>query len=214
MIEKELVYEIIDFSIIFEVFINFFVIFALISILNIFLIRRVELIELFRRETKEQSPVKVSSIKVILSILILLVGYMFIFKAQESDTVMFLPIGLLFVLAGMFLTFSQIISGVCSYLRNKNFIVNNFVRRVNVNTLLYRIKQNWFLFTTVALLISGAISVTTIAFSLKDTVSTVAFREHPFTYIYVTDNQNIDHEVEKRLKNLALKKIVQESSLL
>ena len=189
-----------------NVILYFFAIFTIISLFNIRIIKKSQLIDLFKKENKEQKPVKVRAYKIILSIIIVISGYVMIFQAKNSETIVFLPIGLIFILIGMFLTFKQIITGICSYLRKTDSVSKNFVARVNLNTLLYRINENSFLLTVVSLLISASISLTTIGFATNASSKSINKTFHPFSYIYVTKDENSDKEINKIIEKSGLER--------
>lgn len=196
-----------NMSIFCNVLIRFLLIFMVIGISNINMALRFKLVELFKKDSVEDTTVKISILKIIFSTLVVIIGYVMIFNVKGSETILYMPVGLMLILVGMFLTFNQIITGLCLYLRKTDLVFRNFVWRVNLSTLLHRINKNSFLLTMVSILISVSISLTTLGFAIEKNISYINQKVHPFTYMYVSKDSDNDRIVDEIIEKSGLKKL-------
>ena len=178
-----------------ETAVTFFAIFAAVSLLGYINIVRSKLIDLFNASKREESIPKLSYIKVILSII--LIGYAY-YCARKAIGVNFgknFMLTLVLIVPGTYFLFESVYSIIMRAVVKNKKILYNGVNIVSLSNIAFRIKNNYKVLATVAILITITLTSYGTVSSLKYFTEVNDAVQRPYSFSYVSQANNADQKV-------------------
>ncbi|WP_377867430.1 FtsX-like permease family protein [Bacillus sp. R86525] len=170
--------------------ITFTVITIFTSLQSYLLIYRFKLIELFQAEKKGEKVPKASIVSAVVSIILLVSSYWFMFNGAIMLSMPLIAIGTYFLFR--FLT--------VYLLKRAQKNKPNYYKGINIigtSHLLYRIKGNALMLTIIALLISVALPYLQASFSEYSITEKDAHETAPFSYIHLSKDETSDNQIKR-----------------
>ncbi|OUB74164.1 ABC transporter permease [Bacillus thuringiensis] len=184
----------VNFSIPMEAIMNTTITFTAITIFtslqSYLLIYRFKLIELFQAEKKGEKVPKASIVSAVVSIILLVSSYWFMFNGA---TMLSMPL----VAIGTYLLFRSL---TVYLLKRAQKNKPNYYKGINIigtSHLLYRIKGNALMLTIIALLISVALPYLQASFSEYSITEKDAHETAPFSYIHLSKDETSDNQIKR-----------------
>lgn len=184
----------VNFSIPMEAIMNTTITFTAITIFtslqSYLLIYRFKLIELFQAEKKGEKVPKASIVSAVVSIILLVSSYWFMFNGA---TMLSMPL----VAIGTYLLFRSL---TVYLLKRAQKNKSNYYKGINIigtSHLLYRIKGNALMLTIIALLISVALPYLQASFSEYSITEKDAHKTSPFSYIHLSKDETSDNQIKQ-----------------
>ncbi|PFF72450.1 ABC transporter permease [Bacillus thuringiensis] len=184
----------VNFSIPMEAIMNTTITFTAITIFtslqSYLLIYRFKLIELFQAEKKGEKVPKASIVSAVVSIILLISSYWFMFNGA---TMLSMPL----VAIGTYLLFRSL---TVYLLKRAQKNKSNYYKGINIigtSHLLYRIKGNALMLTIIALLISVALPYLQASFSEYSITEKDAHKTSPFSYIHLSKDETSDNQIKQ-----------------
>lgn len=170
--------------------ITFTVITIFTSLQSYLLIYRFKLIELFQADKKGEKVPKASIFSALVSIILLVSSYWFMFNGA---TMLSMPL----VAIGTYLLFRSL---TVYLLKRAQKNKSNYYKGINIigtSHLLYRIKGNALMLTIIALLISVALPYLQASFSEYSITEKDAHETAPFSYIHLSKDETSDNQIKR-----------------
>lgn len=179
------------------VFIIIFFINALVGYINIY---KSKLIDLFNASKQEERLPKVNYIKGLLSIICIAAGYYFAQHAIGDKFTTNLPLSLVFIIIGTYWFFGSFYSIVMKFIINNKKILYNGVNIVSMNSIAFRIKNNYRTLTAVAILVALTLTSYGTVASLKYFVEIRDYIQTPYAISYISSDNSVKQQVRDTLK--------------
>lgn len=170
--------------------ITFTVITIFTSLQSYLLIYRFKLIELFQAEKKGEKVPKASIVSAVVSIILLVSSYWFMFNGAIMLSMPLIAIGTYFLFRSL----------TVYLLKRAQKNKPNYYKGINIigtSHLLYRIKGNALMLTIIALLISVALSYLQASFSEYSITEKDAHETAPFSYIHLSKDETSDNQIKR-----------------
>ncbi|PEM26322.1 ABC transporter permease [Bacillus wiedmannii] len=184
----------VNFSIPMEAIMNTTITFTAITIFtslqSYLLIYRFKLIELFQAEKKGEKVPKASIVSAVVSLILLVSSYWFMFNGA---TMLSMPL----IAIGTYLLFRSL---TVYLLKRAQKNKPNYYKGINIigtSHLLYRIKGNAVMLTIIALLISVALPYLQASFSEYSITEKDAHKTSPFSYIHLSKDETSDNQIKQ-----------------
>lgn len=209
-----------SFKALIEAAATFMVLFILTSIKGYIDVIRSKLIELFNASRKEEEAPKVNYFKGVLSIALIGTAYYFMYDAYggKFGFNICVPISLVLIVLGTYWLFNSFYLMIMKYFIKRKDILYNGINIVSFSNIAFRIKSEYKVLATVALLVTASITAFGTSYSIRYFVENSDKIQKPYTFSYVTDvNDNktskevktiIDNDNRKTLLNQSLNFIV------
>lgn len=185
---------------------NTVVVFSIIIVATSFqsyrLIYRFSLIELFRAEQEgEQSP-KASLVAAVAAVLLLAFGYWVAFQRLDSNLQLLRNYLLILgaIIAGTFLLFRSVTVYMLRATRAYKPFYYKGMNLFGTSQLLYRVRSNFRMLATIALLSSFTLCALSVGYSMYYTNQRTAVQTAPFSYMHISDGGAFDRTVERTLE--------------
>ncbi|MFQ6340888.1 FtsX-like permease family protein [Bacillus sp. AF62] len=169
--------------------ITFTVITIFTSLQSYLLIYRFKLIELFQADKKGEKVPKASIVSAVVSILLLVSSYWFMFNGAA---ILSMPL----VAIGTYLLFRSL---TVYLLKRAQKNKPNYYKGINIigtSHLLYRVKGNALMLTVIALLITAALPYLQASFSEYSITEKDAHETAPFSYIHLSKGEAYDNQMK------------------
>ncbi|PFA86234.1 FtsX-like permease family protein [Bacillus cereus] len=167
----------------------FSLLFLAISLFTLRIVKVGQIIELLRSEEKPKSEPQASIFLSLLAIILIIVGYELEFYFTLHQNLFFLiPIGVVLVIIGTYLIFTQFSVCILYILKRKESI---FLKRLNLLTiseLIYRMRDNAIMFFMVAII--SAVSFTGIGTFMALGNPGLSEMTNPFAFTYQSSSKN------------------------
>ncbi|WP_088037954.1 ABC transporter permease [Bacillus mycoides] len=170
--------------------ITFTVITIFTSLQSYLLIYRFKLIELFQAEKKGEKVPKASIVSAVVSIILLVSSYWFMFNGAIMLSMPLIAIGTYFLFRSL----------TVYLLKRAQKNKPNYYKGINIigtSHLLYRIKGNALMLTIIALLISVALPYLQASFSEYSITEKDAHETAPFSYIHLSKDETSDNQIKR-----------------
>ncbi|PFX96273.1 ABC transporter permease [Bacillus mycoides] len=170
--------------------ITFTVITIFTSLQSYLLIYRFKLIELFQAEKKGEKVPKASIFSAVVSIILLVSSYWFMFNGAIMLSMPLIAIGTYFLFRSL----------TVYLLKRAQKNKPNYYKGINIigtSHLLYRIKGNALMLTIIALLISVALPYLQASFSEYSITEKDAHETAPFSYIHLSKDETSDNQIKR-----------------
>ncbi|MGH1286295.1 FtsX-like permease family protein [Bacillus toyonensis] len=184
----------VSFSIPMEAIMNTTITFTVITIFtslqSYLLIYRFKLIELFQAEKKGEKVPKASIVSAVVSIILLVSSYWFMFNGA-------IMLSMPLIAIGTYLLFRSL---TVYLLKRAQKNKPNYYKGINIigtSHLLYRIKGNALMLTIIALLISVALPYLQASFSEYSITEKDAHETAPFSYIHLSKDETSDNQIKR-----------------
>ncbi|WP_125152656.1 ABC transporter permease [Clostridium rectalis] len=192
---------------VYETIKTFLLIFLFISFHGATIIYKYELIDLFKAESKKEEMPKSSVIIAVLSVLLLITGYLiYIFEFENSLGKVSL-ITLITVVTGTYLFFS---SFLVFYLKEKKRNEKKYYNGLNMisnSQLMYRIKGNSMSLATIAILIATTLTSLGFSISYYTNFAINIDKENPFDYVIENKDKLLTNKIDDLLVSNNLNKL-------
>ncbi|MCL5069612.1 MAG: hypothetical protein M1308_01735, partial [Actinobacteria bacterium] len=179
----------------------FFILFLINSLHGYRIIYRFKLIELFRAQKEGEKIPKTSYIITALSVLVIIACYILSLKLPLQLAIMISPFIICAVVLGTYGLFHNIIALYIKSIRKNKRIYYNKMNLISFSQILYRIKSNATVLATIAVLAATTISAAGTTYALYKADYEIAKRVAPFSYSFLSGNQDLNNKVESILKN-------------
>lgn len=194
----------------------FAVIFLITSIHSYSLIYRFKLIELFRAEKKGENEPNASLLIAILSVILIIAGYVLSFNIFNVKLYAVLPINplismgltLLLTIAGTYLLFSSLIVFIVKTAQKNKAYYYNGINMISTSQLLYRIKNNARTLATIAVLSATALTAIGATYSLYYKSEASASTACPLHYAYIKQDSILEQKVNSLITNYPHNKVI------
>lgn len=190
----------IEFAIIPKAIINTIITFAILffitSIHGYTIVYRFKLIDLFRAEKKSEKEPKGSIIFAILSILLIGGGYLLHFNADKYVSFEALLITLVTVVVGTYFLFSSLVIFIIKLAKRNKIRYYKGINMIGTSQLLYRIKSSSRTLATIAVLSATTLTAMGVTSSFYYDFQTKIDIRNPFSYVYLSEDINLDDEIE------------------
>lgn len=179
---------------------TFLVLFILTSIKGYIDVVRSKLIELFNASRKEEEAPKVNYFKGILSIILIGTAYYFMYNAYGGNLSFSIcvPISLVLIVLGTYWLFSSFYLMIMKYFIKRKEILYNGINIVSFSNIAFRIKSEYKVLATVALLVTASITAFGTSYSIRYFVENSTRIQKPYTFSYFTDVN--DNKTSKKVK--------------
>ncbi|MED2934066.1 ABC transporter permease [Bacillus wiedmannii] len=170
--------------------ITFTVITLFTSLQSCFLIYRFKLIELFQAEKKGEKVPKASIISALVSLVFLISSYWLMFNKMAMLS---LPL----IMIGTYLLFRSLIVYLLNRAQKNK---SNYYKGTNIigtSHLLYRVKGNAFMFTSIAMLITLALTGLSGSFFEYSRAEKDIHENAPFSYIHLSKDEASDNQIKR-----------------
>lgn len=171
------------------------------SISGASIIYRYELIDLFMAESKREKEPKASKIKAILSLILLLGGYIIYISSKGSSLGSVAMVTLITVVIGTYLFFSSFTVYHLKIKRNNKKFHFKGLNMISNSQLLYRIKGNARALATIAILIAVTLTASGASISFYKFFSQNMDKANPFDYVIKAEDNKIKNDIDKLIKN-------------
>lgn len=191
-----------SFKALVEAAVTFLVLFILTSIKGYIDVVRSKLIELFNASRKEEEAPKVNYFKGILSIILIGTAYYLMYNAYGGnlDFSICVPISLVLIVLGTYWLFSSFYLMIIKYFIKRKDILYNGINIVSFSNIAFRIKGEYKVLATVALLVTASITAFGTSYSIRYFVENSTKIQKPYTLSYVTDVN--DNKTSKEVKTI------------
>lgn len=191
-----------SFKALLEAAATFLVLFILTSIKGYIDVVRSKLIELFNASRKEEEAPKVNYFKGVLSIILIGTAYYFMYNAYGGnlDFNICVPIALVLMVLGTYWLFNSFYLMIMKYFIKRKDILYNGINIVSFSNIAFRIKSEYKVLATVALLVTASITAFGTSYSIRYFVQNSAKIQKPYTFSYVTDVN--DNKTSKEVKTI------------
>lgn len=209
-----------SFKALIEAAATFLVLFIITSINGYVDVVRSKLIELFNASRKEEEAPKVNYFKGVLSIVLIGIAYYFMYNAYggKFSFNICVPVSLILIVLGTYWLFNSFYLMIMKYFIKRKDILYNGINVVSFSNIAFRIKSEYKVLATVALLVTASITAFGTSYSIRYFVQNSDKIQKPYTFSYVTavnDNKTskevktiIDNDNRKTLLNQNLNFIV------
>ncbi|KYH34690.1 bacitracin export permease protein BceB [Clostridium tepidiprofundi DSM 19306] len=179
-------------------FITFFTLFFITSVHGYSLIYRFKLIELFKAENKGEKEPKVSIIATLISIILIIGGYILYISAikLKLNFLYVILATLILVITGTYMFFSSFILFVIKLSKKNKKKYYKGINLIGTSQLLYRIKSSSRTLATIAVLSATTLTAMGIASSQYYGFYTKQETHYPFSYVINMNNTKLDKKVE------------------
>ncbi|KEJ00773.1 peptide ABC transporter permease [Clostridium botulinum A2B7 92] len=180
---------------------TFILIYFIVSISGASIIYRYELIDLFMAESKREKEPKASKIKAILSLILLLGGYIIYISSKGGSLGSAAMVTLITVVIGTYLFFSSFTVYYLKIKRNNKKFHFKGLNMISNSQLLYRIKGNARALATIAILIATTLTASGASISFYKFFSQNMDKANPFDYVIKAEDNKIKNDIDKLIKN-------------
>lgn len=208
------IFESISFSINSKALLNtvlvFFILFLVTSIHGYRIIYKYKLVELFKADKVKEKEPKASIFFAFLSIIILISGYIVGLSTKESSQSFLtnIPITLITSIVGTFIFFNSFLTfAIKSFKKNKRKYYSG-MNLISTSNLLYRIKANVLTLSILAILSATTLTAIGVCYSLYYDFGKMFHDKMYFSFDYITNDKNIDKEVEAIIAKYPKNKIL------
>ncbi|OZB98492.1 ABC transporter permease [Paenibacillus sp. XY044] len=158
------------------------------------LIYKFKLVELFQAERKGEHAPRISLLAAGLSVFLIALGYGTAFKPISTTQGILVNFSIILIGlgAGTYLLFRSL---VIAFLRLSSLDKKRYYRGINMigtSNLLYRIRSNTVMLTTISLLSALTLCAASVGYSLFYTQKQSAVQEMPFSYTYAASDNDFD----------------------
>lgn len=178
----------------------FLIIFILITLIGYIEISRSKLIDLFNANKKEEKLPKVNYLKAILSIIIIGSGYYVGINSLQLNFIIAFPVTVLLVSWGTYWLFGSFISLIIKFLLDKKNILYKGINIVSIPNIAYRIRENYRVLATIAILITTTIAAFGTSVSMKYYVNETYSISNPYTFSYLSESNDV--ELDKQISTI------------
>lgn len=185
-----------------ETAVTFFAIFAVVSFLGYINIVRSKLIDLFNASKREESMPKLSYIKGILSIAMIAFAYYCAGKAIGANFGKNFMLTLVFIVIGTYFLFESVYSIIMRAVVKNKKILYRGVNIVSLSNIAFRIKNNYKVLATVAILVTVTLTSYGTVSSLKYFTEVNDEIQRPYSFSYIDGNTNTDKKVNDVLNKV------------
>lgn len=177
----------------------FLVIFFINAVLGYINICRSKLIDLFNAAKQEERLPKVNYIKGILSVVCISVGYYLAQDAANGKFTTDFPLSIIFIILGTYWFFGSFYSIIMKFIINNKKILYNGINIVSMNSIAFRIKNNYRTLTAVAILATITLTSYGTVASLKYFVEMRDYIQSPYAISYVSSDNAVKQQVKNTL---------------
>lgn len=188
--------------------ITFAVLFLITSIHGYTIVYRFKLIELFRAEKKSEKEPKGSIILAGLSILLIGGGYYLHFNAGKYVSLQALLTTLVTVVVGTYFLFSSLVVFFIKLAKKNKIRYYKGINMIGTSQLLYRIKSSSRSLATIAVLSATTLTAMGVTSSFYYDFQTKLDTRYPFTYVYLSEDINLEKEIEDIISKYPKNKII------
>ena len=176
----------------------FAILFLITSIHSYTLIYRFKLIELFKAEKTHESEPKASLFIAIVSILLIGFAYDIALNLKFlPNFLLYVLSTILFVILGSFGFFSSSILFFIKLAKKKKKRYYKGINMIGISQFFYRIKGHARTLAMIAVLSATTLTAMGFAFSLSYDISTKMEQRSPYSYEYISSDENLDIKVEE-----------------
>lgn len=190
----------------------FSLIFIIIGMRNTLVIRKKELIKLFKQESEIKPPKKTSLILGILGTVLIILGYMMATSKMLEKALELSPLVLIFIIPGTFLFFSSALSIILNVVKKNKIFYYKGINLVAFSQLSYNIKSNSRILATIAILTATSVTILGFNISYYYSIDKTVKESYKYSYNINADNDYVNKEVDKILEkyknNITLDKTV------
>lgn len=173
----------------------FLVLFIITSLHGYSLIYRYQLIDLFKSEKTGQNIPKASPILALLSLLLIGTGYYLAVTFNYSNLSLLIVI-LIFTVIGTYIFFSSLVLFIVKLLKRNKVRYFSGLNMIGTSHILFRIKSHARSLATIAVLSATTITAMGTAGSLYYNQITDINVSAPFSYVYISKDNNFDKKVD------------------
>lgn len=173
----------------------FSILFLITSVHGYTIIYRFKLIDLFKAESIGETAPKASWIGALLSILLVVGGYLYYLGAKKLHIL--LPfITLALVVAGTYLLFSSLTIYIIKLAKRNKRSYYKGTNLISTSQLMYRLKGHSRTLATIAVLSATTLTAMGVTSSFYYDFQTNLSEQYPFSYVYISDKSGLDKNVE------------------
>ncbi|OXL83332.1 hypothetical protein BCV73_09745 [Paenibacillus sp. SSG-1] len=150
------------------------------------LIYKFKLVELFQAERKGEHAPRISRLAAGLSVILIALGYWTAFKPVSTTQGILVNFSIIFIGlgAGTYLLFRSLVIALLQLSSHHKKRYYRGINMIGTSHLLYRIRSNTVMLTTIALLSSLTLCAVSVGYSFFYTQKQSAEQERPFSYTY------------------------------
>lgn len=177
-----------SFKALIEAAATFLVLFIITSIKGYIDVVRSKLIELFNASKREEEVPKVNYFKAILSVILIGTAYYFMYNAYGGNLDFYscVLISIVAVIVGTYWLFSSFYLMLMKHFIKRKSILYNGVNIVSFSNIAFKIKSEYKVLATVALLVTAAITAFGTSYSIRYFVQSSNKIQKPYTFSYIT----------------------------
>lgn len=183
-------------------FITFIIIFLVISIQGRRIIYKHDLIDLFKAESKSEKEPKVSIVKTIISVGLIVFGYLNYFSSIKSGNFEFtILLTTVTVILGTYMLFDSFILYMIKRSKKNRKKYFSGLNMISTSQLLYRIKGNSKTLATIAILSSTTLTAMGVSVSYYKNFKDDFNKSYPFSYATSLDDPKLISKMENVIEN-------------
>ncbi|CAM2921743.1 ABC transporter permease [Hathewaya histolytica] len=183
-------------------FITFIIIFLLVSIQGRRIIYKYDLIDLFKAESKGEKEPKVSIIKTIISVGLIVFGYINYFSSIKSANFEFtIFLTTVTVILGTYMLFDSFILYMIKRSKKNRRKYFSGLNMISTSQLLYRIKGNSKTLATIAILSATTLTAMGVSVSYYKNFKGDFSKSYPFSYATRLDDTKLLSKMENVIEN-------------
>lgn len=175
----------------------FLVLFLVASIHSYSIIYRFKLVDLFKADASSESEPKVSSIKSLLAVIFIGLGYLSAYKIELNPLINPL-LAVAFCSIGSFFLFSSFVIFLIKKSRKNTHSYYKGLNMIGTSNLLYRIKSNSRTLATIAVLSATTLTAMGFVFSMYYSSETSSLKSAPYSFAY----KIVDDKIDKNVHNI------------
>lgn len=178
--------------------IMFSILFLITSVHGYTIIYRFKLIDLFKAENTGQKPPKTSWIKAVMSLVLIIGGYIYYLDVKRLHALVpFITLAL--VVTGTYLLFSSLTVAIIRLAKKKKSHYYKGTNLISTSQLMYRLRAHARTLATIAVLSATTLTAMGVTSTFYYDFQTSLSARQPFSYVYLSDNKTMGNEVDSIL---------------
>ncbi|UYO03159.1 ABC transporter permease [Paenibacillus sp. PSB04] len=179
------------------------------------LIYKFKLVELFQAERKGEHAPRISRLAAGLSVILITLGYWTAFKPISTTQGILVNFSIIFIGlgAGTYLLFRSLVIALLQLSSHHKKRYYRGINMIGTSQLLYRIRSNTVMLTTIALLSSLTLCAVSVGYSFFYTQKQSAEEEMPFSYTYAASENGLDATARQLILSDAKHSVIAEIDL-
>ncbi|MBC8063130.1 MAG: ABC transporter permease [Clostridiaceae bacterium] len=179
----------------------FILIFSISALRGFMTILKSKLIDLLNAEKQEDKILKTRYLTGILSIVLIVIGYLYSRNIFTDTFVIDATIVIFCIILGTFLLFSSFLSLVIKFMINNKKILYDETNIISISNVAYRIRYNYRTLACITIIVAATITSIGATFSIQHLLKSTTKLTYPYSFSYVKGDSTLDEKVMDTINN-------------